>query len=204
MRHKEMYWVSPTKQDDWGTPFKLAYCDTYATKTIAEVCAPNSVEYKSFDDTLAEAKIYIREQRGTRYAADRYPMSYIESRYRGILASDGMFLVPRHAKLSAASAYVYKPKTYEDAPDDKILGKDALMTPIYAGDMLYYPRAGRGTVYIEYGIVVNITDGRGQFVCKGYDSKTNAFTKPSKITNNGTCVVVSKEQYKIKYPTRNI
>lgn len=183
MRHKTTNYTVKMKD----TTLYLEYSDTY-TKPIKEVVEPYGIEYLSLEE------VYVKHRymhlRGWETLS-----SHINSNYRIVMASDGIFFLPKDCKLSNPSTSPHKPKRY-DIAYDTFLAKDALGQPIYGGSIVYYSYMQYRTICHNFSFVRNITEGRGQLVCHPWDRSTKQFSKTTRnISNISECIVVDKQQF---------
>ena len=192
MRHQQLQY----KREIKGTTIHMVYRDTYDT-TIKEVVEPFGVTYLTFEEMFEKERYAHFGYYGTWG-------SHIDRKYRPVLASDGMFFLPKVCRLSTPSKVEYKPKKYKIAYNE-VLSHDALGQDIHGGDIVYYSSMYGRSIHHGFYFVRNITDGRGQLVCHFWRRGTKYFeTTTNNINNISTCIVVDKKEFLRKFEIEGI
>lgn len=129
--------------------------------------------------------------------------SYIRSNYRPLMASDGMYFLPKDCRLSS-SFLSYKPKKYKIAYNE-VLSHDAVGQDIHGGDIVYYSSMYGRSIHHGFYFVRNITDGRGQLVCHFWRRSSKKFDiTTNNINNISECIVIDKSHFLRKFELEGI
>lgn len=187
MKHKVLYYRQHIKGQDVTVPYR----DTY-TKPIKEVVEPFGVTYITFEEMF-------EKERYTNFGYYGTWSSHIDRNYRPVLASDGIFFLPKNCHLSVPSKDEHIPKRYNIAYND-ILAHDALGQDIHGGDIVYYSYMRYRSIYHGFFFVRNITDGRGQLVCHYWNRNEKQFELTTRNINNiCECIVIDKAKFLRKF-----
>lgn len=182
MRHKP----KEIEIDYKGQVLSIYYSDTY-DKPIDEIVSPLGLSYLTFPEA------YTEEQYGY-----QGPLGKLTYNYRPVMASDGIFFLPKGCKLSLPKK-PYISKQYKIAWGE-CLGKDVINNSIYGGSIIYHSCVVGNTLFTDFLFVRNITDSKRSLVCHtwNYDNKT--FDAGYRcIRSFNKCIVVDQEKFLAKF-----